>query len=194
MDIFRDVALDLPENIGFGVANNSLMGGDLLLAADVLYKEKQVKGFCHLYDGQEAVATGINAAFDPADDWITSYRCHCVALARGGAVKEIVGELFGLTCGMSQAKGGSMHFYNKSHNFYGGQGIVGAQVTSRVCKNAPTSVERAAYTAARRELLTGTCASTAAARAGRSTRGTRKPRSGTSTRRASTTRRRGARG
>ena len=98
------------------------------ITCDNEYKAKNIRGFCHLYDGQEAVATGINAAFDPADDWITSYRCHCIALLRGGTVKEIVGELFGLTCGMSQAKGGSMHFYNKAGHFWGGAGIVGAQV------------------------------------------------------------------
>ena len=81
-----------------------------------------------MYDGQEAVATGINFAFEPEDSWITSYRCHCVALARGGSVKEVVGELFGVTAGLTKGKGGSMHFYNKAHNFFGGQGIVGAQV------------------------------------------------------------------
>ena len=61
------------------------------ITCDNEYKAKNIRGFCHLYDGQEAVATGINAAFDPADDWITSYRCHCVALARGGTVKEMIG-------------------------------------------------------------------------------------------------------
>lgn len=98
------------------------------ITCDNEYKARNIRGFCHLYDGQEAVATGINAAFDPADDWITSYRCHCVSLARGGEVKKIVGELFGLTGGQSKAKGGSMHFYNKDNHFWGGAGIVGAQV------------------------------------------------------------------
>jgi pyruvate dehydrogenase E1 component alpha subunit len=81
-----------------------------------------------LYDGQEAVATGINWAFDKEDSWITSYRCHCVALIRGGSVSKVVGELFGNMDGYTHGKGGSMHFYNKEHNFFGGQGIVGAQV------------------------------------------------------------------
>lgn len=98
------------------------------IICDENYKDKNIRGFCHLYDGQEATATGVNAAFTNEDCWITSYRCHCVALARGGSVAEVLGELFGKHEGMTKGKGGSMHFYNKSHNFYGGQGIVGAQV------------------------------------------------------------------
>lgn len=92
------------------------------------YKARNIRGFCHLYDGQEAVAAGINWAFDKEDSWITSYRCHCVALIRGGSVSKVVGELFGTMDGYTKGKGGSMHFYNKEYNFFGGQGIVGAQV------------------------------------------------------------------
>jgi len=98
------------------------------ITCDNEYKARNIRGFCHLYDGQEAVATGIDASFTKADSWITSYRCHCIALIRGGSVSKVIGELFGLEEGYSQAKGGSMHFYNKEWNFYGGQGIVGAQV------------------------------------------------------------------
>lgn len=98
------------------------------ITCDNEYKARAIRGFCHLYDGQEAVATGINAAFEPEDSWITSYRCHCTALARGGSVASILGELFGNVDGQTKGKGGSMHFYNKAHNFFGGQGIVGAQV------------------------------------------------------------------
>jgi len=98
------------------------------ITCDNEYKARNIRGFCHLYDGQEAVATGINSAFEPEDSWITSYRCHCVALARGGSVSKVVAELFGNIDGKSRGKGGSMHFYNKDKNFFGGAGIVGAQV------------------------------------------------------------------
>lgn len=98
------------------------------ITCDNEYKARNIRGFCHLYDGQEAVATGINAAFEPEDSWITSYRCHCIALARGGKVANILAELFGNSGGMTDGKGGSMHFYSKKNNFFGGQGIVGAQV------------------------------------------------------------------
>jgi len=98
------------------------------ITCDNEYKARNIRGFCHLYDGQEAVATGTQYALDPEDSWITSYRCHCHALIRGGSVKQVVAELFGTKEGLTQGKGGSMHFYNKKHNFFGGQGIVGAQV------------------------------------------------------------------
>jgi pyruvate dehydrogenase E1 component alpha subunit len=98
------------------------------ITCDNEYKARNIRGFCHLYDGQEAVATGIQTSLAKEDSWVTSYRCHVVALMRGGSVKKVLAELFGNIDGMSKGKGGSMHFYSKDNNFFGGHGIVGAQV------------------------------------------------------------------
>jgi len=96
------------------------------MAADRLYKEKKIRGFCHLSTGQEAVATGIEHAITKEDAIITAYRCHGFALMRGASVKSIIGELLGRREGIAYGKGGSMHMFAKG--FYGGNGIVGAQV------------------------------------------------------------------
>lgn len=98
------------------------------ITCDTEYKARNIRGFCHLYDGQEAIAMGTQAALEKEDSWITSYRCHCIALLRGGTVKAVLAELFGFAEGVSHGKGGSMHMYNREHNFWGGAGIVGAQV------------------------------------------------------------------
>ena len=100
----------------------------LEITSDTEYKARNIRGFCHLYDGQEAVAMGVQAALDNKDNWITSYRCHCIAYLRGVSPASVLGELLGLDTGCTDARGGSMHLYNKVNNFYGGQGIVGAQV------------------------------------------------------------------
>lgn len=95
--------------------------------ADSLYKAKQIFGFCHLTLGQEAVAIGIESAADKEDAIITSYRCHSFEYTRGKQVNAILAELMGRQTGVSRGKGGSMHMY--AHQFYGGNGIVGAQVS-----------------------------------------------------------------
>ena len=98
------------------------------IAADNEYKQRSIRGFCHLYDGQEAVAMGVQSALDAEDDWITTYRCHCAALVRGDTPEMILAELFGRATGAAAGKGGSMHMYNSEKNFWGGAAIVGAQV------------------------------------------------------------------
>ncbi|KAK5118313.1 alpha subunit of pyruvate dehydrogenase [Meristemomyces frigidus] len=96
------------------------------MAADRLYKEKKIRGFCHLSTGQEAVAVGMEHAIEKTDHVITAYRCHGFAMMRGGSVRSIIGELLGRREGIAYGKGGSMHMF--STGFYGGNGIVGAQV------------------------------------------------------------------
>lgn len=95
------------------------------ISADLLFKSQQVRGFCHLYDGQEAVAIGLKAAISREDAVITAYRDHGIFLAQGGSVFEVFSELMGRVTGCATGKGGSMHLYKRENNFFGGWGIVG---------------------------------------------------------------------
>ncbi len=98
------------------------------LALDSEYKIRNVRGFCHLSDGQEAVGVGVEHALTRQDDWITSYRCHGISYLRGQTIEAVIAELMGKKTGATKGKGGSMHLYDRENNFWGGQGIVGAQV------------------------------------------------------------------
>jgi len=95
-------------------------------AAANLYKEKAIRGFCHLCSGQEAIYSGIAAGLREQDSVITSYRAHGFTYVMGIPVLGVLAELTGKQSGVVRGKGGSMHMYAK--NFYGGNGIVGAQV------------------------------------------------------------------
>jgi pyruvate dehydrogenase E1 component alpha subunit len=96
--------------------------------AGQMYGMGLIGGFCHLYIGQEAVVVGTQRAAKPGDQTITGYRDHAHLLACGVDPKKVMAELTGRRGGVSKGKGGSMHMFSKPHNFFGGHGIVAAQV------------------------------------------------------------------
>lgn len=96
--------------------------------AGQLYGQQKIRGFCHLYIGQEAVLAGAMSVLGPDDSMITTYRDHAHALARGMSANEIMAELYGKATGCSKGKGGSMHMFSNEKRFFGGHGIVGAQI------------------------------------------------------------------
>jgi pyruvate dehydrogenase E1 component alpha subunit len=96
--------------------------------AGQLYGQQKIRGFCHLYIGQEACSSGAVSALTKDDKWITAYRDHGHPLALGTDPNRIMAELFGKVTGTTKGKGGSMHIFDKEVNFIGGHGIVGAQI------------------------------------------------------------------
>ncbi len=117
--------------------------------AGQLYGMGLIGGFCHLYIGQEAVVVGIQMALGEGDQIITSYRDHGHMLATGMESRGVMAELTGRATGYSRGKGGSMHMFSKERNFFGGHGIVGAQVslgTGLAFSNAYRGNDRVAVT------------------------------------------------
>lgn len=93
-----------------------------------LYLKQKIRGFLHLYNGQEALPAGFLHAMKPGDNVVTAYRCHVWPMAMGVDPKRILAELCGKETGTSHGLGGSMHIFSKEHHFYGGHGIVGGQI------------------------------------------------------------------
>ncbi|TRZ83157.1 MAG: pyruvate dehydrogenase (acetyl-transferring) E1 component subunit alpha [Sediminibacterium sp.] len=97
--------------------------------AEEMYKMAgKIRGFFHVYNGQEAIAAGCMTATNQEDPFITGYRDHGLALAKGLSPNSAMAELYGKATGCSKGKGGSMHLFSKEHFFFGGHGIVGAQI------------------------------------------------------------------
>ncbi len=94
----------------------------------LMYSQQKIRGFCHVYIGQEAIAGGISSALRQDDPLVTGYRQHGIALMKGLSASSCMAELFGKQTGCVKGKGGSMHFFSDKHRFFGGNGIVGAQI------------------------------------------------------------------
>ena len=93
-----------------------------------LYGEMKIRGFLHLYVGEEAIATGVMSALEPQDSIVTAYREHGHALARGVPMNEVMAEMFGKKEGCSHGHGGSMHLFHAATRFFGGSAIVGGGI------------------------------------------------------------------
>lgn len=94
----------------------------------MMYGQQKIRGFCHVYIGQEAIAAGIESALTKQDGIVTAYRQHGIALGRGVTSREAMAELYGKATGIVKGKGGSMHFFDARSKYFGGNGIVGAQI------------------------------------------------------------------
>ena len=93
-----------------------------------MYGQQKVRGFCHVYIGQEAIAAGMESAIRKDDAIVTAYRQHGTAIGRGVPADKAMAELFGKATGIVKGKGGSMHFFDNTNKYFGGNGIVGAQI------------------------------------------------------------------
>ena len=94
----------------------------------MMYSKQKIRGFCHVYIGQEAIAAGLETAIRQEDAVVTAYRQHGIAICRGLTSRGCMAELYGKKTGVNKGKGGSMHFFSREHRYFGGNGIVGAQI------------------------------------------------------------------
>ncbi|MCL4135432.1 UNVERIFIED_CONTAM: hypothetical protein GTU68_002466 [Idotea baltica] len=94
----------------------------------MMYSKQKIRGFCHVYIGQEAVCAGLVSAKRKSDPLVTAYRQHGIALSLGLESRACMAELYGKSTGANKGKGGSMHFFSAEHRYFGGNGIVGAQI------------------------------------------------------------------
>ncbi len=92
------------------------------------YSQQKIRGFLHVYIGQEAISAGIESAITSEDAIVTAYRQHGIAIGRGCSTASCMAELYGKETGVNKGKGGSMHFFSKENRYFGGNGIVGAQI------------------------------------------------------------------
>ncbi|PVU91402.1 hypothetical protein BB561_004403 [Smittium simulii] len=126
LDSLPETTIEMTKSEALKIYSEMQVVRRLEMAADAAYKAKLIRGFCHLCTGQEAIPVGIETAITKLDSVITSYRCHGFTYTRGVPPAAILAELMGRKNGCSQGKGGSMHLFGD--NFFGGNGIVGAQV------------------------------------------------------------------
>ena len=94
----------------------------------MMYGQQKIRGFCHVYIGQEAVTAGMESAIRDEDALVTAYRQHGTSIGRGCPTNACMAELFGKSTGIVKGKGGSMHFFSRENRYFGGNGIVGAQI------------------------------------------------------------------
>ena len=127
-----DELLGLDRETLIAMLRSMILGRRFEEKAAEMYQLGEIGGFCHLYMGQEAVATGAITPLRSDDYIITAYRDHVPALVRGMDPKVVMAELFGRSDGSSKGKGGSMHLFNRSLNFLGGHAIVGSQLPMAV--------------------------------------------------------------
>ena len=120
---------ELPQDLLLRAYRDMLLIRRFEEKAGQLYGMGLIGGFCHLYIGQEAVVVGMQLALEPGDQVITSYRDHGHMLATGMEARGVMAELTGRSGGYSRGKGGSMHMFSAEKGFFGGHGIVGAQVS-----------------------------------------------------------------